>query len=125
MKLLKPTLALLINLIPNNIDARLTNNRDGWKKISPNVAFHRNTELSLENPFMNAATDEAISRMLEESSAENPSYNYQSIDSSANYDEYQLSWRLLGFYIDCSTTNSYGAGCNRQVLYAVVSLESF
>jgi hypothetical protein len=74
---------------------------------------------------MNAAIDEAINRMLEESSGANPSYVYQSIDSSADYDEYQLAWRFLGFYIDCSTTNSYGAGCNRQVLYAVVSIDSF
>jgi len=67
MKMLKLALVLMIIIIPHEVDARLTNNKDGWNKISPNVAFQRNTEVSLKNPFMNAATDEAINRMLEKS----------------------------------------------------------
>jgi hypothetical protein len=112
--------SVLMCLMRYGVDARVSYSKDGWVDVSPNVAFQRHAEVSLGSPAIDAAIDEAISRMLASSSA-NPSYMYQSIDSSASYDEFQLAWRLLGFYTDCNATNSYGAGCNRQVLYAVVS----
>ncbi len=116
-----------------NVDARLSVNSDGWLQLSPNLSFQRNTDLassssSMENPkITNHATDQAINRMLKKSKSSlknnpTPSYMYQSIDSDAIYDDFQLAWRLLGFYVDCNTPNSYGSGCNRQVLYAVVRL---
>eukprot|EP00590_Aulacoseira_subarctica_P007695 CAMPEP_0172418252 /NCGR_PEP_ID=MMETSP1064-20121228/4771_1 /TAXON_ID=202472 /ORGANISM="Aulacoseira subarctica , Strain CCAP 1002/5" /LENGTH=633 /DNA_ID=CAMNT_0013157107 /DNA_START=225 /DNA_END=2126 /DNA_ORIENTATION=- len=81
----------------------------------------------MDSSISNRATDEAINRMLASSStsssanehAINPLYEYQEMDSSANYSAYQLAWHLLGFFVDCSITNSYGTGCPRQVLYSV------
>lgn len=98
-------------------DARLNFDKHEWMQLSPTVAFQRNSDLTMERSTMGRATDDAINRMLS-SSEQNPSYKYQSIDSSATYDEYQLAWHLLGYYVDCDDSDS---SCGRQVLYAVVS----
>jgi hypothetical protein len=120
MKIYKLALAVIsLSNMNRNADSRLSFDQHEWMQVSDNVAFQRNAELSMDRSTTNHATKEAINRMLTSSSKTHPSYYYQSIDSSAIYDEYQLAWRVLGYYVDCSNSNSNGSGCNRQVLYAV------
>ncbi len=127
-------LALLINLISiQHVAGRLKLDKTEWIPVAPNVEFQRNddAQVLLNNDVLNHATNEAINRILSNSKSTskaadksteiNPFYTYQPIDSGASYSEYQLGWYLLGYYIDCGTQNSYGSGCVRQVLYAVVS----
>lgn len=96
-----------------------------WQQLSANVAFQPNRKETLinNNEMINAA-ENAIDRMLFSKNM-NPSYMHQTLDSSAEYDEYQLAWHLLGYYVDCESSNSYGSGCPRQVLYAVVRGEFY
>lgn len=89
-----------------------------WVQISPNVEFGRNRNLVASHRYTQAEKV-AYNRILSEVSV-NPSYLYQPLDSSAEYDEYQLAWRLLGFYVDCQS-NGNDQSCKRQVLYEVVS----
>jgi hypothetical protein len=104
-----------------NVRSLLSSGRHEWQQMSANVAFqpHRDRQ-SINSSKMVRAAESAINRMLLSKNM-NPSYAYQTLDSSAEYDEYQLAWHLLGYYVDCESTNSYGSGCPRQVLYAVVS----
>jgi len=104
--------------LTDKVASRLSFDGHGWVKLSNNVAFQSNPDLSMDRAMMTDATNEAIDRLLA-SSGTNPSYAYQSIDSSISYDDYQLAWRLIGFYVDCNTTNSHGDGCSRNVLYGV------
>ena len=105
--------------------ASLSFGANEWQTVSPNVAFKRNNDrTSMESSAMRRAADNAINRILSSKDL-NPSYMYQNLDSSVEYDEYQLAWHLLGYYVDCSATNSYGSGCPRQVLYAAVSYAFF
>ena len=91
----------------HNVDARLSFDRHDWVQVSNNVAFQRNYDLSMDSKSIKNATDNAINRILYSSEMET--------------DPYQMAWHLLGFYVDCNSTNSYGKGCNRNALFAVVS----
>lgn len=127
-------LTLLINLISiRHVAGRLKLDKNEWIPVAPNLEFQRNDDAQalLNKDLLNHATNEAINRILSNSKSTskaedmtteiNPFYTYQPIDSGASYSEYQLAWYLLGYYIDCGTQNSYGSGCVRQALYAVVS----
>ena len=91
-------------------------------QVSSNVAFQSNQDLLIDKSMKEHATNTAIHRMVysqqQQSFKIEPSYTYQLIDSSADYNEYQLAWHLLGFYVDCNTVQRY---CTRYVMYAVVS----
>lgn len=89
-----------------------------WEQLSPNVEFRRNRNLVGSHRYTQAEKV-AYNRILSEVSV-NPSYLHQPLDSNADYDEYQLAWRLLGFYVDCES-NGNDQSCKRQVLYEVVS----
>lgn len=90
-----------------------------WRDISSSVSFQRfQTETQVaESAILNQAEEEAINRMLSSSEVD-PSYTYQPIDSSTEYNQYQLAWHLLGYYVDCNSAQNY---CSRYAMYAVVS----
>lgn len=101
-----------------------------WMQISPNVEFQHNTKLTMDSSQRNRAIDAAMSRFLYSNnmqSSTNPSYMYQNVDASAEYNEYALAWRLLGYYMDCSYAKNHRSlkdqggnyGCQRLVLYGV------
>jgi len=96
---------------------------DKWMKVSHNIEFQRNADLSMDSSTRDHATGDAINRMLssQQSPTADSSYLYQPLDSSANYNEYQLAWYLYGFYVDCDTVKNY---CSRYAMYAVVSVQS-
>jgi hypothetical protein len=91
-----------------------------WKQVSSSVSFQRTkTETKgAESNVLKHAEQEAIYRMLLSSNEADPSYTYQPLDSSTEYNEYQLAWHLLGYYVDCNSAQSY---CSRYAMYAVVS----
>jgi hypothetical protein len=100
---------------------RLDSNQ--WMQLSHNVAFQHNANLTIDSSTRDHATDDAINRMLSSQQSEvDPSYTYQPIDSSADYNEYQLAWHLLGYYVDCDSVKNY---CSRYAMYAVVSATTF
>jgi hypothetical protein len=117
LKKLSLTLLSFHNLISFHVGAGVNFYSNEWVQISPHVEFQRYGDYS--SPRNQAAEDTACNRILSEASI-NPSYIHQPLDSAADYDEYQLAWRLLGFYIDCQSSGNDGA-CKRQVLYEVVS----
>lgn len=90
-----------------------------WREISSSVSFQRfQTETQVaESSILNQAEEEAINRMLSSNEVD-PSYTYQPIDSSTEYNQYQLAWHLLGYYVDCNSAQNY---CSRYAMYAVVS----
>ncbi len=117
MKLMKKLLLSFRCLIWMSVGSH-ANVRE-WVQISPHVEYRRNSNLDGSQRYAQQAEKVAYNRILSEASV-NPSYLHQPLDSSADYDEYQLAWRLLGFYVDCESSGSNGA-CKRQVLYEVVS----
>ncbi len=99
------------------VNARL-NKRDGWTKIQNERLPSMGRGLSWKD-----VTDGVIRRRAVDSSNANPSYYYSTMyqlkDSNSLYDDFQLAWRFLGFYMDCTP---YGGSCQRQAVYAVVSI---
>lgn len=80
-----------------------------WMSISPNIKFKATKGNDDYNNIIKSSTNEAIDRFLS-SSIDGSDYD----DSNTNvytsglesldeyYDSYQLAWRLLGFFVDCT-----------------------
>ncbi len=99
--------------------SKVGTNNEEWIQLSSRVSFQRNTAPTeiTELTLLAQAEREAMNRMLSSNEVD-PSYIYQPLDSSMEYDEYQLAWHLLGYYVDCDSVQSY---CSRYAMYAVVS----
>jgi hypothetical protein len=99
------------------VNARL-NKRDVWTKIQNESVVSMGGGLSRKD-----VTNGVTRRRAVDSSNTNPSYYYSTMyqlkDSNSLYDDFQLAWRFLGFYMDCTP---YGGSCLRQAVYAVVSI---
>lgn len=123
-----------------------------WMQLSATVAFKSVLDPANENAQMIRAKNVAIDRML--SSTEKSTDFYSSgyslglEDMNKDWDDSQMAWHLLGFYVDCSKNQGQKNGrrnrglqdnhnednhdnggdeeanktCTRYVMYAVVSL---
>jgi hypothetical protein len=100
------------------VNARLMKS-DSWSEIQSETIV----PTSVEGLTLKDVTDGIIRSRTLDSSNTNPSYYYNTMyqlkDSNSRYDDFQLAWRFLGFYMDCTP---YGGSCLRQAVYAVVSI---
>jgi hypothetical protein len=96
-----------------------TTANEEWIQLTSRVSFQRNTAQTevTERTVLAQAEQEAMNRMLSSNEVD-PSYTYQPLDSSTEYNQYQLAWHLLGYYVDCDSVQGY---CSRYAMYAVVS----
>lgn len=90
---------------------------EDWISLANGLEFQPGHQDS-NDPRMQAARDEAQSRLLGSSSStawSSTPYSSLFADSqNTNYDGYQQAWRYMGFYIDCSTANSNNNGNNNH-----------
>jgi hypothetical protein len=124
-----------------------------WMQISSSVAFQSNLDPAKENAQMIRAKNIAIDRMLSSTQQStdfySSGYSLGLEDMNKDWDDAQMAWHLLGFYVDCSSKNEgqkkgrknrvlqedhkedehdkeeeeeRNKTCTRYVMYAVVSL---
>ncbi len=99
------------------VKARLMK-RDSWSEIQGKTI----DPTSVEGLTLKDVNDGIMQSRALDSSNTNPSYYYNTMyrlkDSNSRYDDFQLAWRFLGSYMDCTP---FGGSCIRQAVYAVVS----
>jgi hypothetical protein len=123
-----------------------------WMQLSSSVAFKSVLDPANENAQMIRAKNVAIDRMLSSTHKStdfySSSYSLGLEDMNKDWDDSQMAWHLLGFYVDCSKNQGQKNGrrnrglqdnhneddhdnggdeeanktCTRYVMYAVVSV---
>lgn len=132
----------LISSALSLMSANAVNSGD-WVQLTPNIEFQSKVDPFTSNPHMTRAKNMAIERMLgsqKKSYASFDSYDIGMEDLNQDWDDGQLAWHLLGFYVDCNSGGGddhhrrelqedhhdeggdNGKNCKRNVLYAVVSI---
>jgi len=138
MKISKTVTTLISSVLP--LMGTSAANSGDWVQLTPNIEFQSKVDPFTNNPQMTRAKNMAIERMLssqKQSYASFDSYDIGMEDLNQDWDDGQLAWHLLGFYVDCSSGdggdnhrrelqedhNDEGGdnakNCKRNVLYAV------
>jgi hypothetical protein len=121
---------------------------EAWVTLARGLEFQPSGDQDWSNPKLQAARDEAQSRLLSKNAdGSTASTATLFVDSQyKEYDGYQQAWRYMGFYIDCSTANNQNdnkddhhrhlpgeddrngggsMGCTRYLLWAAVRWTKF
>lgn len=76
-----------------------------WMQISPTIAFQSKIDPARNDAQMIRATNIAIDRMLSSQESNDfytSSYSLGMEDMNKDWDDSQMAWHLLGFYVDCA-----------------------
>ena len=137
-----PFLYTLILKALSTADAADFDYSSPWVKVSHNIAFQRSDNLRSDETLkmkMDHAANEAVRRLTDNNKkSANRTFGISPYEngmqnSGTYWSSYQLAWRLLGYYLDCSQKGDQdkknrhlkkedegNGGCTRYVMYAVV-----
>jgi hypothetical protein len=137
-----PFLYTLILKALSTVDAADFDYSSPWVQVSHNVAFQRSDNLRSDEKLkmkMDHAANEAVRRLVNNNKkSANKTFGISPYEngmqnSGTYWSSYQLAWRLLGYYVDCSQKGNQdkknrhlkkedegNGGCTRYVMYAVV-----
>lgn len=83
---------------------------EDWIQISPNIAFQSRVESAKNNAQMIRAKNSAIDRILKQqgnTTFYSSPYSIGMEDMNGEWNNVQMAWHLLGFYVDCVYNSDY------------------